>query len=272
MKSDRVFSGLVFIAAALPCTPASAFFHLWRFSEVFSNADGSVQFIELGTTSNGENFATGSQIRSLATGNLFTFPSDLSSSQTANKKLLIATAGFEQIPGGVTPDFILPAPSFFDSSGDTLTLFLGGSTFDSKTFDSVPTDGILSRHYPAAAEAVNSPTNFAGASGSVDLSAQLLAGDYNGNGAVEQADLDLVLLNWGQDGTTPPGGWVQDLPAGPIDQAELDGVLLNWGSQAALPGGSAIPEPGGLLVVTLLLLPLGARRIRRWRENMLSAL
>jgi hypothetical protein len=58
---------------------------------------------------------------------------------------------------------------------------------------------------------------------------QGIIGDYNSNGTVEQADLDLVLLNWGQPGV--PAGWTNDLPEGNIDQAELDGVLLNWGNR-----------------------------------------
>lgn len=241
---------IVYGFVALACSSAQAFFHLWDFTEVYSNADGSVQFIELGTTSNNEHFATGSQIRSASTGNIFTFPSDLSSSQTANKRLLIATPGFEQLPGAVTPDFFLPGFNFFDPAVDTLTL---GSTFDSRTFTAIPTDGTLSRNYPAGIDAVNSPTNFSGATGSVMLSTPLLPGDYNGNSVVEQADLDLVLLNWGVDGTTPPVGWVNDLPSGPVDQNELDGVLLNWGNQATPLVPGSVPEPGGMVLGMLAL-------------------
>jgi hypothetical protein len=65
-------------------------------------------------------------------------------------------------------------------------------------------------------------------------------GDYNASGLVEQADLDLVLTNWGADGSTPPAGWDNDLPQGFIDQGELDGVLSNWGSSAAV---AVVPEP-----------------------------
>jgi hypothetical protein len=63
-----------------------------------------------------------------------------------------------------------------------------------------------------------------------------LSGDYNGSGAVEQGDMDLVLLNWGKDGATPPAGWINDLPTGTIDQGELDGVILNWGKTSAEAG------------------------------------
>jgi hypothetical protein len=74
-------------------------------------------------------------------------------------------------------------------------------------------------------------------------------GDYNGNGTVEQADLDLVLLNWGTGGV--PGGWVNDLPEGNIDQAELDGVLLNWGNSGALGSGAGVPEPSTMAILVL---------------------
>jgi hypothetical protein len=75
-----------------------------------------------------------------------------------------------------------------------------------------------------------------------------IPGDYNGNGRVEQADLDLVLLNWGAALAQP---WVD----GTVDQAELDGVLLNWGNEAA--GGlvsAAVPEPSGTTLGAIALL------------------
>jgi hypothetical protein len=80
-----------------------------------------------------------------------------------------------------------------------------------------------------------------------------LLGDYNASGLVEQADLDLVLLNWGQSATPPPANWTNDLPMGTIDQAELDKVLLGWGNSAALAGlsASAVPEPAGLATTVL---------------------
>ena len=54
--------GLVLFIAA----PAHAAFHLWDFSEVYSNADGSVQFIELFVASNGEQFTRNQRITSLS--------------------------------------------------------------------------------------------------------------------------------------------------------------------------------------------------------------
>jgi hypothetical protein len=77
-----------------------------------------------------------------------------------------------------------------------------------------------------------------------DEPAAALTGDYNGNGRVEQADLDLVLLHWGQAASSAPPTWTNDRPTGTIDQAELDAVLLNWG--AASPeaiSAQASPRP-----------------------------
>jgi hypothetical protein len=94
-----------------------------------------------------------------------------------------------------------------------------------------------------------------------------IPGDYNGNGTVEQADLDLVLLNWGAGGV--PGGWVNDLPEGNIDQAELDGVLLNWGNMAAAGLGSAagVPEPASWLIAMVALVAVCASRNVRARAS-----
>jgi hypothetical protein len=95
-----------------------------------------------------------------------------------------------------------------------------------------------------------------------DIGGGGIPGDYNNNGTVEQADLDLVLLNWGADGTTPPNGWTNNLPEGTIDQAELDGVLLNWGNTAALGVASGVPEPGTQVLLVLAIAAMFARRRR----------
>jgi cyclophilin family peptidyl-prolyl cis-trans isomerase len=90
-----------------------------------------------------------------------------------------------------------------------------------------------------------------------------LRGDYNANGTVEQGDLDLVLLNWGDDALPLPLGWVNDLPSGAIDQNELDGVLLNWGEGGASGSAQApagVPEPRAVVLALIVV----ALRVTAW--------
>jgi len=95
--------------------------------------------------------------------------------------------------------------------------------------------------------------------GSLDVS---LAGDYTGDGFVSQADLDLVLLNWGD--AVLPIGWaaVDQFDGVLISQNELDGVLLNWGDGSP-PALAAIPEhaSGALMLVGLTAALRGRRRV-----------
>jgi hypothetical protein len=86
--------------------PAAAPFVYWHFSEFFSNADGSVQFIELECDDGlaNETLASGARIRFNATGNSVWLTQNLSGS-TLNKRLLPATQGFEELPGAVPPIF-----------------------------------------------------------------------------------------------------------------------------------------------------------------------
>ena len=156
----KLFICLAFLAA-LRAAPARASFHLWKFSEAFSNADGSVQFIEMLDPADGEEFVSGIQLKSNA--HTFSVPANLPSALTANHHMLFATAGFGSLPGGVPPDYIIPA-NFFSPAGDTL-IWAGG--LDSKTFGPIPTDGTHSLTLPGATTGVNSPTNFAGQAGSV---------------------------------------------------------------------------------------------------------
>jgi hypothetical protein len=96
---------------------------------------------------------------------------------------------------------------------------------------------------------------------------QVLAGDYNGDSRVDQADLDLVLLNWGADAATPPVGWVSNLPTGLVDQQELDSLLLNWGSaapaRASIGTPSGVPEPMTSTMLFLIGITAAVKRVQR---------
>jgi hypothetical protein len=96
-------------------------------------------------------------------------------------------------------------------------------------------------------------------------------GDYNGNGKVEQSDLHLVLLHWGDDADPldPFDGWIRNLASGRVDQADLDAVLLNWGNtQPIVSAGAAVPESAsGDLFVALLPFVLAILRTQRRRTK-----
>ena len=150
--------------------PAHAAFHLWDVVEVFSNADGSVQFVELATSGSGEHFIANHDLVvrdgavAIAT---FPIPADLPLQQpTTNRRFLVATPGFAALPGAVAPDFTFPAAGFIDLAlADTVSWPSGASNL---SLAGLPTDGVLSLGV-GGATAVNSPTNFAGSAGSIDV-------------------------------------------------------------------------------------------------------
>jgi hypothetical protein len=155
------------------CLPgvARAGQHTWDVNEVFSNADGTVQFIEL-REANGTNGETGvgNQTMFSATGpKSFAIGAGAVVAPTGNKFYLLGTAAFQALPGAPPVDATIPAgvlPFFFVPAGDTVTY----GPYDSLAFPGgIPTDGIES-FSEGGIVATNSPTNYAGTTGSVDAS------------------------------------------------------------------------------------------------------
>ncbi|TWT42863.1 hypothetical protein [Botrimarina hoheduenensis] len=89
-------------------------------------------------------------------------------------------------------------------------------------------------------------------------------GDFNGDGMVDNGDLNLLLGNWGAAVPPAPAGWGGYQPTGPtVDNDELNVLLANWGMVCGpAPGmtGAAIPEPATLVLALLAVGPLAARR------------
>jgi len=146
-------------------SPAFSASHQWRFNELFSNADGTVQFIEMKECCglSEETQLTGKWVLAVHAGHQVNFRSDLVG-DTAHAYLLLATQKFADIPGAPTPDVIIPE-GFLPVPGDTLEYWM----YDLARwiYPALPTDGITSRG-PSGTE-VNSPTNFNGDTGSIDL-------------------------------------------------------------------------------------------------------
>ena len=160
----------VWVAAIAPAARAS--FHEWKISEAYSNASGTVQFIEFlqsPSPSDDERFIGGQSLTESALGHSFIFPSGLESEPSGGSRFLVGTPGYAALTGVPPPDYVLPQNNFFRISGDTINFaFVDQITF---TDAQLPKNGVdsLNRAYGAATftTARNSPTNFAGQSGSI---------------------------------------------------------------------------------------------------------
>ena len=149
----RLVLGIGLAAASLPSLAA---FHLWVLDEVFSNADGTVQYVELRALSGSQQFVAGQSLTA-GTGpsaRVFQFPSNLPG-DTTNKRMLIGTTSFAAL-GLVTPDFVVP-DHFLDVPSGTLN-FAGVDTW---SYGPMPTDGANS-FYRTGSAGARTPTNFAG--------------------------------------------------------------------------------------------------------------
>src|SRR5438270_496172 len=171
------FSGRICAAAMLLATSfgAHATFHLWQINEIYSNADGSVQFIELITTYGGQQFVAGHTLTSSqgATTHTLNITTDLPG-DSAYKTFLIGTQGFAAL-NVVAPDYVVPNGFLFTDGG---TLNWGGGA-DVVSYASLPTDGRLSINR-VGATAINSPTNFAGVTGTISI--KKMHFDFDGDG------------------------------------------------------------------------------------------
>jgi len=148
--------------------PSHAASHLWVINEVFSNADGTVQFVEMHVPSSAanEHFINNKWVRSVTTGSQHTFTANLPPGSTAFACLLLGTTAFAALPGAPTPHYIIPA-DFFDVDHDTVkwwSYVTGELVF---TSGQLPLDGVTSLSR-GGSTGINTPTNFAGESGSVN--------------------------------------------------------------------------------------------------------
>jgi hypothetical protein len=113
------------VCVAACAAPAQAAFHDFRIDQVFSNADGSVQYVVMRESlgNNGENLWLGQVLRTTnVTGasKQLSFPTNLPSASTASRSALIATADFAAL-GLVTPDFTMPARLIPTNGGHSIS-------------------------------------------------------------------------------------------------------------------------------------------------------
>jgi len=161
-------TGCTAILLALGVSIAHANFHLFKIRQIYSNADGTVQFVVLSSIFDGESLWSGHYIQSVTldqkTLNRYTFLNDLPDSGTAGKSVLVATQGFANL-GLITPDIVVP----------NNFVVLGEGTVDFAGVDNIvyaagaiPTDGVKALFRDGSTKQ-NVATNFAGATASVSL-------------------------------------------------------------------------------------------------------
>jgi serralysin len=161
----NTLSVLIAASAFLGATaPVQAAFHLWTITEVYSDASGSLQFIELVDNFGSQNFVGGQTFQLSNAGNTITHSYNFTTSLPSDgpgTHLLLGTAGI-QAAGGPAPDFIIPN-NFIFTAGGNISFFNA-----SGTFPALPTDGNLSYTW-GGGTAANTPENFGGQIGHVTV-------------------------------------------------------------------------------------------------------
>ena len=181
---------LIAILLAAFAIPASASYHLWYINEIYSNADGSVQFIEFKAAASGQQFLAGHTLRSTAgsSTNNYTFPANLPGDSAEGggdpggyyggygmdvtyKSFLVATQGFAAL-NIVAPDYVVPNGFLFPAGG---TLVFGEGA-DTLSYGALPSNNMAMMRDRSLA--TPTPLNFAGNSGT--MPAQTAAPSYQG--------------------------------------------------------------------------------------------
>ena len=153
---------------------AAAEFHTFQIDELYSNADGTIQFIVLHESAgmNGENMLAGQRLvsNSPAGPKTFVFPANLpggscgsyscTPSPTANRRVLIATPGFAAL-GIIARDYTIPSGFLSVDGGSVNYAFV-----DQLSYATLPTDGVSALNRDGSIRQ-NLAINFAGASATV---------------------------------------------------------------------------------------------------------
>ena len=162
------------MAMALFASPAIGGSHQWRFSEFYSSPDRSIQFIEMmeiaGSEAEGGIGNRWFETNSFNADHSQTLGSNLPQG-TAFKKFLVGSQSYAALPGVPTPDYIVP-DGILEPDGDTIMWWFYQTIVIAPGV--MPSDGVMSITVvdpvvPSFSVGVNSPTNFAGETGTVVL-------------------------------------------------------------------------------------------------------
>jgi hypothetical protein len=208
----RAIARFVFLAAgALGCGPAAATFHLWSMDELYSSADGKVQFLEMTALAPQQEFLSGHAliVTQGSSSHSFTVPNSLPGDSSGHT-MIFGTQSFANL-GIVQPDIIVPDGFFFAGSA---TIDWAGA--DLWSYSGLPSDGQMSLNRNGTT-GVNSPRNFAGQTGTVTATTSGTPRNYQGlwyRGEVERGwgvnvahQGDVLFVTWFTYGADGNGAW-----------------------------------------------------------------
>jgi len=168
------------VVLAVAATSAAAVPRTFVINQIYSNADGTVQFVVAEDTGQidcdaEENKWAGAVLTSSGPGpfKAFAFPTDLPTCHTSGRDVLIATEGFASL-GLIPPDFVIPN-NFLQIPDGTVSL-AGASQV---TYTGLPNDGV----HAVTADGTpiqNNATNLAGETASVTAAQSPAAVNYQG--------------------------------------------------------------------------------------------
>lgn len=172
----RLISSIVGMAVLACAGSVQATFHTYVINEIYSNPEGTIQFVELREASglSGQDLFAGLTLTSSGGGSqqTYTFGRNLPSSSTANTSVLIATQGFADM-GLLTPDYIVPNGFLPQPSGS-----VNFANIDQVSYTALPGDGTTSINRNGVPQ-TNSPRNFAGATATVPGPGNAVTEFYN---------------------------------------------------------------------------------------------
>ena len=234
----RLVHAVLGTVLAVAASAAWATYHFFAIEEIFSNADGTIQYVVLHECCgmNGENMLGGHTFTAVqgTTTNTYVFTNDLPGGEcdyygcmpaiTAHKHVLIATKGFAAL-NLVTPDFVVPNGFIPLPNGTLTTINYAGA--DQISFTTMPTDGV-SAMTRSGAIVPNVATNFAETSASVNAPSATTnyeglwwaapAGSESGWGINFAHQSDTIFASWFTYDATGKGMWlVMTAPKGAPD-------------------------------------------------------
>jgi len=253
-RTNQLGTGIAAVVLAGIAPASRAANHAIDINEVFSNADGTVQYVELIARANNQTNLPPTRIDAQnADGTVTTLVFDFTAQfpdLNAGETILIASPGFEGAVG-FAPDFVMPANGLIPTTNGRVIYFrhsnnteldavaYGAFTGNNGVFGApaptLPTDGCTSltrvvNGQNNANDFVNNqfgtPMRNDGTTVTLECPPPGCPGDVSGDGATNTTDLNIVLTDFGCTGAGCAGDVNDD---GVTDSTDLNIVLTDIG-------------------------------------------